>query len=230
MNLIEARSISASYHGGEPVFADLSIAVAANENVAILGPSGSGKSTLLKILAGIKQPDSGTIVLAEASRGRKLTRGLMFQHSLLLPWLSVGANVALGARYDGNRADPSALLASVGLHGFESRRPETLSGGQRQRAALARALAHKPDVLLLDEPFSALDAELRTSLRTLVRECAAQRGRPVVLVTHQQEDARALDGRIVQMEELVPPILPVRAHARELAGISRNYQTHVHDR
>ena len=202
MKLIEARGLSASYRGGEAIFTGLSLDIQTRENTVILGPSGSGKSTLLKILSGVKKPDSGSLVLASRG-GKPVRRGLMFQHPLLLPWLSVQANVQMGSRYDNNGADPLQLLAAVGLADYAKRRPETLSGGQRQRVSLARALAHEPDVLMLDEPFSALDKELRSSLRNEVIELAAQRNIPIVLVTHDVQEAHVFGGQILQMSELV---------------------------
>ena len=201
MKIIEAKNLSASYRGGEPIFTDLSLDIQSQENTVILGPSGSGKSTLLKILSGIKKPDSGQIILA-SKNNKPVRRGLMFQHPLLLPWLSVQANVQMGCRYDNNGANPLQLLDAVSLGEYAKRRPETLSGGQRQRVSLARALAHDPDVLMLDEPFSALDKELRSSLRNEVIDLAAQRGIPIVLVTHDIQEAHVFGGQILQMSEL----------------------------
>ena len=209
MKIVEAKYLSASYRGGESIFTGLSLDIHTRENTVILGPSGSGKSTLLKILSGIKKPDSGSIVLA-CKNGKPARRGLMFQHPLLLPWLSVQANVQMGSRYDSNGADSLQLLAAVGLADYARRRPETLSGGQRQRVSLARALAHDPDVLMLDEPFSALDKELRSSLRNEVIDLAAQRNIPIVLVTHDVQEAHIFGGQILQMSELAAQ--PDRQH------------------
>ena len=202
--LIEAENISAEYRAGESIFQNLSFEVRANENVSILGPSGSGKSTLLKILAGVKKPASGTVCRAKVE-GRPLRAGLMFQQPMLLPWLTVAANIGLGDRYHRHADDhmnPAELISAVGLAGLVARRPGELSGGQRQRAALARTLAHRPDVLLLDEPFSALDVELRGSLRYLVMKLTSERNIPIVLVTHQPDEATSFGGRIVTMQEL----------------------------
>ena len=206
MDLIEAHDISANYnHQNERVFAGLFLTVRAKENVSILGPSGSGKSTLLKILADVKQPSSGRVKFASIDE-RPLRTGLMFQQPLLLPWLTVEENVRLGGRYrscDGDPLDQPELIAKVGLADMVKRRPQELSGGQRQRAALARTLVRRPDVLLLDEPFSSLDVELRSSLRELVLGLAGERRIPIVLVTHQPEEAAAFGGRTVNMNELV---------------------------
>ena len=219
MKIIEAKGLSASYRGGEPIFAGLSLDIHTRENTVILGPSGSGKSTLLKILSGIKKPDSGSIFLA-SKNGKTARRGLMFQHPLLLPWLSVQANVQMGSRYDNNGTDPLQLLAAVGLADYAKRRPETLSGGQRQRVSLARALAHDPDVLMLDEPFSALDKELRSSLRNEVIDLAAQRSIPIVLVTHDVQEAHIFGGQILQMSELAGR--PERQHQMQTTEKERS--------
>lgn len=126
----------------------------------------------------------------------------------------------MGCRYDNKGTDPLPLLASVGLADYAKRRPETLSGGQRQRVSLARALAHDPDVLMLDEPFSALDKELRSSLRNQVIELAAQRNIPIVLVTHDVDEGHIFGGQILQMSELAakpePNRLPQPAKRRSL--------------
>jgi len=204
MNLIEARCVAADYPSQGRVFSGVSLDVRAGENMSILGPSGSGKSTLLKVLAGIKKPSAGAVRCAEVN-GRPLRAGLMFQQPMLLPWLTVEANVALGERYHDRRdarTNPASLIASVGLSGFSRRKPSELSGGQRQRAAFARTLAHRPDVLLLDEPFSALDVELRKSLRQLVMCLAGEQRIPIVLVTHHPEEAAAFGGRILNMADL----------------------------
>ena len=219
MTLLEARGISAHYLAGEPVFTGLSLTVRSGENVAILGPSGSGKSTLLKILAGVKEPSSGEVFRADID-GHALRCGLMFQHPMLLPWLTVGENVALGGRYGAGDCDAPALLESVGLSGLGRRRAHELSGGQRQRAALARTMALCPDALLLDEPFSALDVELRASLRYLVLKSAEARSIPIVLVTHQPDEATAFGGRILSMEDLAaaPVVTPADTAALKAAS------------
>ncbi len=220
MKLIEAKKISATYHAGETVFDNLSVTVYSGENIAILGPSGSGKSTLLKILAGVKDPCDGEIHRAKIE-GRALRLALMFQHPMLLPWLNVAQNIALGGRYsqhECNEVQAGVLLEQVGLAGLGGRRVHELSGGQRQRAALARTMAMCPDALLLDEPFSALDIELRAGLRYLVLKTAEARKMPIVLVTHQYDEATAFGGRILSMEEL-GSLSPVSWRPRNVAAL-----------
>ena len=204
MKLIEAKSITATYLGGMTVFSDVSLNVEKKQNLTILGPNGAGKSTLLKILAGVKTPSSGTVTYNKTN-GRDLRTGLMFQQPLLLPWLSVIKNIRLGSKYtkeNNTNFSAETLLEKVGLSGLGKRRPHTLSGGQRQRVALARTLAQQPDVLLLDEPFSAVDIELRNSLRYLVHKLTQDYGITIVLVTHQQDEATAFDSNVVHMSEL----------------------------
>lgn len=224
VNLIKATAISATYPGGTTVFTGTSLTVTAGHNLTILGPSGSGKSTLLKILAGVKQPAAGSLNYATLE-GRKVRTGLMFQQPLLLPWLSVLDNVALGGKYEQRlhqATDPEELLSKVGLAGLGARRPHALSGGQRQRAALARTLAHRPEVLLLDEPFSALEYELRNSLRYLVFQMAQEHGITIVLVTHQPDEATVFGGSVIHMTNLNQPkqqqSLPPRQADEQLAA------------
>ena len=191
---------------------DVSLDIAPGEFVALLGPSGSGKTTLLRILAGLDYPDSGTArldgddFLATQARERKV--GLVFQHYALFRHLPVAENVAFGLRVRPRRSRPSRaditgrveqLLKRVQLEGLGARYPSQLSGGQRQRVALARALAVEPDLLLLDEPFGALDAQVRVTLRRWLRELHEELGLTTVFVTHDQEEALELADRIVVM-------------------------------
>lgn len=185
--------------------------VAPGEVVTLMGPSGVGKSTLLSAVIGTLSPEftlSGQIHL----NGRDLTGlppdercvGILFQDALLFPHLSVGANLAFGLAQGGTRAERrakiDAALAEVGLGGFADRDPATLSGGQRARVALMRMLLSEPHALLLDEPFSGLDAELRGQVRQLVFDHAKARALPVLLVTHDAEDADAAGGKVIVLE------------------------------
>ncbi|SDO38793.1 molybdate transport system ATP-binding protein [Nakamurella panacisegetis] len=187
--------------------------VPAGESVAVLGPNGSGKSTVLGVLAGLAAPDSGQVRLG----GRELTGpstavpaehrrvGLMGQDPLLFPHLSALENVAFGPRSQGRtrvaaRAAAGEWLDRMGLAGLESRRPAQLSGGQRQRVALARALAAEPDLLLLDEPLGALDAQTVPEIRQVLRTHLRDTGTTSILVTHDVLDAAVLADRVLVLE------------------------------
>jgi sulfonate transport system ATP-binding protein len=182
--------------GRGPVLVGLDLHVPAGSVHAVLGPSGCGKSTLLRILAGLLPPAAGRVRIGEQPvTGVDDRVGVVFQHPRLMPWLDLHANVALGAtrrrRRDpaaGDRAEVEALLQRVGLAGHGDQRPAAVSGGMAQRAALARALLSRPGVLLLDEPFAALDALTRLRMQTLVDELVHADGTTVVLVTHDVDE------------------------------------------
>jgi iron(III) transport system ATP-binding protein len=178
------------------------------EVVALLGPSGCGKTTTLRLIAGFEALDGGTVEIAgrvvataqgcEPPERRQV--GMVFQDGALFPHLSVGKNVAFGLPRAPDREEQvTAVLRMVGLAGLEHRMPYELSGGQQQRVALARAMAPKPDVILLDEPFSNLDAELRAAVRAEVRQILAEAKATAVLVTHDQEEALSLADRVAVM-------------------------------
>jgi ABC-type Fe3+/spermidine/putrescine transport system ATPase subunit len=190
---------------GIPVVSDLNLRVESGEIVALVGPSGCGKSTTLQMIAGILAPDSGLLELG----GRRLNgipperRGIamMLQRGLLFPHLSVGENVAFALKMKGiNRPDreaqAQAMLERVHLSQFGQRRPSELSGGQAQRVALARSLIMQPQLLLLDEPLSALDANLRDQMQALILELQAQLGLTTLWVTHDQAEASLIAHRI----------------------------------
>ncbi|MFC5741531.1 sulfate/molybdate ABC transporter ATP-binding protein [Dyella tabacisoli] len=191
---------------------DVSLAIAPGEFLALLGSSGSGKTTLLRILAGLDYPQSGSVtrgghdLLSMNARERKV--GLVFQHYALFRHLTVTENIAFGLRVRPRHARPSRteitdrvekLLKRVQLEGYGGRYPAQLSGGQRQRVALARALAVEPDLLLLDEPFGALDAQVRIALRRWLRNLHEELGLTTVFVTHDQEEALELADRVAVM-------------------------------
>ena len=190
---------------GNPVVNDVSLAVAEGEFFVLLGPSGSGKSTLLRTIAGLTDADHGRITLF----GRDVTQvsarerevGFVFQNYALFRHMSVGENIEFALRV--RRVKPAErtrrrkeLLELIGLGGMDDRLPTQLSGGQQQRVAVARALAHKPKVLLLDEPFGALDAKIREELRRTIRSVQRELGITTILVTHDQEEAFALGDRL----------------------------------
>ena len=188
---------------------DVSFTVGKGETVALLGPSGCGKTTTLRIIAGFVSPEEGEVRIGgEDMRGvRPYERniGLVFQDYALFPHMTVAQNIAYGLRHRGYpRARMPAriaeMLALVRLAGFAERRPQQLSGGQQQRVALARALATSPEVVLLDEPLSALDAKLRDELRGELKEILRAVGSTTVFVTHDQEEAMSLADRIIVME------------------------------
>src|SRR5215213_9654176 len=189
---------------------EVSLAIPSGSLTALLGPSGSGKSTLLRVIAGLELPDSGTVELDGVDVTRQAARkrgvGFVFQHYAAFKHMTVRDNVAFGLKV---RKRPKAeirdrvdeLLALVQLQGFGDRYPAQLSGGQRQRMALARALAPQPRVLLLDEPFGALDARVRKGLRAWLRRLHDEIPVTTVLVTHDQEEAMEVADRIALMNE-----------------------------
>jgi sulfate/thiosulfate transport system ATP-binding protein len=208
---IEVRGLSKSF-GRFVVLNDVSLSVASGELVALLGPSGSGKTTLLRIIAGLETPDSGSVLLegedATSRNARERRVGFVFQHYALFRHMSVFDNVAFGLRVRprGLRPDEAEigrrvreLLELVQLDFMANRRPSELSGGQRQRVALARALAVEPKVLLLDEPFGALDAKVRQELRRWLRRLHDDIHLTSVFVTHDQEEALELADRVAVM-------------------------------
>jgi sulfonate transport system ATP-binding protein len=178
---------------GTTVLDGVDLQLQRGEFVALLGRSGSGKTTLLKALAGLDRGVTGTVRSGQEP-------AVVFQDPRLLPWRSVLANVALGLRGGDAEARARAALAEVGLEGREDAWPRQLSGGQRQRVALARALVRAPDLLLLDEPFSSLDALTRASAQRLVAELHARHRPAVLLVTHDVEEALLLADRVLLLE------------------------------
>ena len=206
---IQIQNICKSY-GSFDALKNVSLTIESGELVALLGPSGSGKTTLLRTIAGLELPDSGAILLhGEQSTHLDTARrgiGFVFQHYALFRHMTIFENVAFGLRVQprGQRPSRSAihgrvteLLRLVQLHSHARMYPDQLSGGQRQRVALARALAVRPRVLLLDEPFSALDAKVRKDLRTWLRRIHDELHVTTVLVTHDQEEALEVADRVV---------------------------------
>jgi len=210
--MIELRSLTYSYGLGAPIFQDYNWKVARGEAWAVLGPSGCGKTTLLYLLAGLRRPSVGEVLVD----GDPLTRprpqtGLILQDYGLLPWATVRQNAELGLQVrsfygpDGKHVpqdyrtdtlvDP--WLERLGLSSLGDKYPGQISGGQRQRTAIARTLALNPDLLLMDEPFSSLDAPTRESLQNLTLELQAEQGLTLVIVTHAIEEAAILGRKIL---------------------------------
>jgi sulfate/thiosulfate transport system ATP-binding protein len=189
---------------------DVSLEIADGSLTALLGPSGSGKSTLLRVIAGLERPDKGTVLLS----GQDVTRlpahkrgiGFVFQHYAAFKHMTVAKNIAFGLEIRKRpksevKSRVAELIELVHLHGLGDRYPSQLSGGQRQRMALARALAVEPEVLLLDEPFGALDARVRKDLREWLRRLHDEIHVTTVIVTHDQEEAMEVADRVVVMQD-----------------------------
>ena len=180
------------------VLSDISLEIGAGEFVAIVGPSGCGKTTLLNLFSGFVKPTGGRVECDGQMR-------MVFQHDGLFPWLTVAENISMGLRHIGQEAERARqlkeMLALIGLEGFAAHYPHQLSGGMRQRVELARALAGDTDILLLDEPFSALDYLTRLRLRRELALMLRERPRTVVLVTHDTEEAAQLADRVVVLSE-----------------------------
>ncbi len=193
---------------------DVSLNIASGELIALLGPSGSGKTTLLRLIAGLDFPTNGQIFFGEEDASRHSVQernvGFVFQHYALFRHMTVAQNIGFGLKVRPSASRPpkseikkrvSDLLDMVQLSGLENRYPNQLSGGQRQRVALARAMAIEPRILLLDEPFGALDAKVRKELRRWLREFHDRTGHTTVFVTHDQEEALELADRVVVMSQ-----------------------------
>ena len=206
---IEVRRLSRSY-GSTPVLDNIDFEARHGEFVAIVGPSGCGKSTLLNLLSGHDAPTSGTV----ARNG--LVR-MVYQQDGLFPWMTVAENISLGLP---RGADVAArlpdLISAIQLQGFEDHYPHQLSGGMRQRVEIARALAGDADILLLDEPFSALDYLTRLRMRAELAAIIARRPRTVVLVTHDIEEAAQLADRVIVLSER-----PARVRCELTIGLPR---------
>lgn len=197
-----------------PALHDVSLDIKSGELIALLGPSGSGKTTLLRLIAGLEKPTRGKIYFGDEDASHRTIQernvGFVFQHYALFRHMTVADNIGFGLKVRPGATRPasaeirrraSELLDLVQLSGLEKRYPAQLSGGQRQRVALARAMAIEPKVLLLDEPFGALDAQVRRELRRWLREIHDATGHTTVFVTHDQEEALELADRVVVMSQ-----------------------------
>lgn len=233
--MISLRSITFAYSGLLPLFENFSLDVSRGETWAVLGPSGCGKTSLLYLLAGLRHPTHGAIEVDGESLTRPRPRtGLILQDYGLLPWSTVRENVELGLRVrefygqDGKHTpvnfhpenSVAHWLERLGISEVAEKYPSQISGGQRQRAAIARTLALEPDLLLMDEPFSSLDAITREDLQNLTLSLCAEKGLTLVAVTHAIEEAVVLGERILLLD--TSPNRTVRVFDNPAAG-SKNY-------
>lgn len=213
MKALEVSHLQVNF-GSRTVLSDLSFSLAPGEIASLLGPSGCGKTTLLRAIAGLLQPSAGTIRLGSQLVGvssvvlpaHKRQTGYVPQQGALFPHLNVGRNISFGLDkkiYSKQEIlnTTTEMLALIGMSGFENQMPTELSGGQQTRVALARALAVKPKMILLDEPFSALDAELRNELRSDVVALLRAQGTTAILVTHDREEALVSSDKVVLMRD-----------------------------
>ena len=207
---LAATGVAKAY-GRLPVLADITLRVSEGEVVAVLGPSGCGKSTLLRVLAGLEPPDRGQVeIRGKRVRGPSPDRPMVVQGATLFPWLSLRANLEWGPRALGNgRAEAivDELLEATGLNGYADLLPRQLSGGMRQRAAIAQVLANQPPLLLLDEPFGALDAQTRLRMQEWLIGLLAERRTATVLVTHDVEEALLLGNRLLRLSHRPTSVL-----------------------
>jgi putative spermidine/putrescine transport system ATP-binding protein/putrescine transport system ATP-binding protein len=209
MKVVEVKNITKRFNEVVAV-SDASFELDKGHILSLLGPSGCGKTTTLRVIAGFETPDEGRVLIAgKDMRGKRPYErnvGLLFQDYALFPHMTVEQNVAYGLRYRGfgREAIPkrtAEMLSLVKLTGYEKRRPSQLSGGEQQRVALARALATNPEVMLLDEPLSALDAKLRQELRIELKEILLAVGSTTIVVTHDQEEAMSLAEYVIVMDK-----------------------------
>ena len=207
MSRLSIRSVSKVFPGnrdGTPTTAlqPTSLEVADNDFITVLGPSGCGKSTLLRLVAGLETPTAGEILLdGQRVEGPGADRGVVFQSYTLFPWLNVRQNICFGLREKGMPAAEQKeiseyFIASVGLKGFESHFPKQLSGGMQQRVAIARALANDPKILLLDEPFGALDNQTRVVMQELLLGIWEKHRKTVIFVTHDIDESIFMASRV----------------------------------
>ncbi len=204
MTILQISQVSKSF-GSTVALQSTDLSVQENDFITILGPSGCGKSTLLRMVAGLDIPSSGSITLdGRAVNGPGADRGMVFQSYTLFPWLTVLQNVRFGLREKGlalaDQCDVAhGFLAKVGLKGFENHFPKQLSGGMQQRTALARALANDPRILLMDEPFGALDHQTRELMQELLQGIWEAQHKTVLFVTHDIDEAIFMGSRVMVM-------------------------------
>jgi len=229
---VELSGVSLVYGGRRdrvPALGPVDVRIGAGEFVVIVGPSGCGKSTLLRLVAGVAPPTEGTVLVSGSPvAGPGPDRGVVFQQPRLFPWLNVRRNVEFGLRTTGvpkaeRRARSGELLELVGLGDAAARRPYELSGGMQQRAAIARALAPDPAILLMDEPFAALDALTRERLQEEIRRIWQTTGKTVLFVTHSVDEAVFLGTRILVLSRR-----PGRVVLDRASGLPHTPDPHTH--
>lgn len=232
---LEVSGLSYSYHsleGETQALSNISFSVDAGEFIAVVGPSGCGKSTLLSLFCGLLTPGEGSILLdgAPISQGTQGI-GYMLQKDHLFEWRSIRSNAALGLEIqhkldDAHKKKLMELMEAYGLTSFESARPSELSGGMRQRAALIRTLALEPDVLLLDEPFSALDYQTRLSVCDDISTIIKKRGKTAILITHDLSEAVSVADRVIILTlrpGRIKAILPIPFSNPKLSPLERRH-------
>jgi len=225
---LELLSISCTFHSKDDpgqrytAVADTTLRIRAGEFVSVVGPTGCGKSTLLNVGAGLLEPSSGTVkVFGKTLEGVNARAGYMFQTEALMPWRSAIDNVMVGLQYRGvpdadARRQAEAWLARVGLAGFGDRYPHQLSGGMRKRVALAQTLVLDPDIILMDEPFSALDIQTRQLMENEVLDLWSAKKKAVLFITHDLDEAIAMSDRVVVLSA-GPATHPIGEFAIDLA-------------
>jgi NitT/TauT family transport system ATP-binding protein len=233
------RGTARSARGTVVALEDIDLDVATGEFVVLVGPSGCGKSTLLDLLAGLTKPTTGRILLdGTPVTGAGLDRGIVFQQYALLPWRTAQGNVEFGLEAVGvprrDRAERARnFLDLVGLTGFEDRHPHELSGGMRQRVAIARSLAYDPDVLLMDEPFAALDAQTRESLQDELLRIWERTGKTIVFITHGIDEAVYLGQRVAVLTSRpgrIKKVVPIGLGSRSADEDVRSTAEFAHHR
>lgn len=230
--LLEVRDVSLSYHslsGETPALSNISFDLMPGEFLAIAGPSGCGKSTLLNLISGLLTPEKGSIYMGDQPVGTPNTRiGYMLQKDHLLEWRSIYRNIILGLEIR-HQLTPSKkeladqMLVTYGLDKFRNARPSQLSGGMRQRAALIRTLLLKPELLLLDEPFSALDYQTRLNVSDDIGKILKKENKPAILVTHDIGEAISMADRVVILSKrpaVVKKIIPIELGLKDRTPMS----------
>ena len=235
MNKIRIEKLLKSYQVEERTITalnNISLDLEVGELTVLLGPSGCGKTTLLRILAGLEQPTCGEVKIPSGVGGASLKFGVVFQEPRLMPWLTVAENISFGSELSGNSAQVQEILCLLGLEGFSKAYPRQLSGGMAQRAALGRTLFQNPDVILMDEPFAALDYLTRTNLQDELLKLFIRQKKTILFVTHDVEEAAYLAQRVLVMrkgewvlDEKLEGEYPRERHDSMLAGVRQKLLT-----